>query len=198
MRKRKNAELRKPEILEHFYQVIIQEGIEGASMAKIAHSMNIHTSLIFHYFKNKENILLELAEYIQQKYDPPYVREQINTIKDPERRFDVFFDTMFSEADVKTVNPRVFYAFYYLSYRNPKIRERFVHMFTKHRDWIIQELEIFLREGIIKKIDLEMAADFIVSIFEGLSFHSEFLAGDKPFDIFGQFAKKLTKDFLKA
>jgi hypothetical protein len=25
MRKRKNAELRKPEILEHFYQVIIQE-----------------------------------------------------------------------------------------------------------------------------------------------------------------------------
>ncbi|RLC07872.1 MAG: TetR/AcrR family transcriptional regulator, partial [Deltaproteobacteria bacterium] len=27
MRKRKNAELRKPEILEHFYQVIIQEGI---------------------------------------------------------------------------------------------------------------------------------------------------------------------------
>jgi len=55
-----------------------------------------------------------------------------------------------------------------------------------------------MRDGIIKKMDLEMAADFIVSIFEGLSFHSEFLAGDKPFDIFGQFAKKLTKDFLKA
>ena len=143
-------------------------------------------------------MLIALAEYVQNKYDPSYVREQISTIKDPERRFNLFFDTMFSEVDVKTVNPRVFYAFYYLSYRNQKIRERFVYMFKKHRDWIIQELEIFLREGIIKKMDLEMAADFIVSVFEGLSFHSEFLAGDKPFDIFGQFAKKLTKDFLKA
>ncbi len=198
MRKRKNAELRKPEILEHFYQVIIQEGIEGASMAKIAESMNIHTSLIFHYFKSKENMLVELAEYIQQKYDPPHVRELISAIKDPERRFNVFLDTLFSEVDINTVNSSVYYAFYYLSYRNPKIHKLFVHMFKKHRDWIIRELEIFIREGIIKKVDIEMAADFIVSIFEGLSFHSDFLAGDKPFNLFGQYAKKLTKDFLKA
>lgn len=198
MQMRKNAELRKPEILEHFYQVIIKEGIEGASMAKIADSMNIHTSLIFHYFKNKENMLIELAEYVKQKYDPIYVRDEISKIKDPERRFDMFFDTLFSEADIKTVNPRVFYAFYYLSYRNPNIRERFVIMFRKHRDWIIQELELFLKEGIIKKIDTEMAADFLVSTFEALSFHSEFLAGDKPFEHFGQFAKSLAKDFLKA
>lgn len=38
MGKRKNfkTEFRKPEILENYYQVIIKEGIEGASIGKIA------------------------------------------------------------------------------------------------------------------------------------------------------------------
>ena len=140
---------------------------------------------------------VELAEYIQQKYDPPHVRELISAIKDPERRFNVFLDTLFSEVDINTVNSSVYYAFYYLSYRNPKVRKLFVHMFKKHRDWITRELEIFMQEGIIKDTDPELAADFIVSAFEGLSFHSDFLAGDKPFSLFGQYAKKLIKDFLK-
>ncbi len=198
MQKRKNAELRKPEILEHFYKVVMREGIEGVSMAKIADSMKINTSLIFHYFKNKENMIIELADYIQKKYDPLHVREKLNAIKDPKRRFDAFFDILFSEADIKTVNLSVFYAFYYLSFRKPAIRERYTQMFKKHRDWIMQELEIYEREGIIKKVDLEMAADYIVSNFEGLSFHAIFLAGDKPFEAFGQFSKNLIKDFLKA
>ena len=36
MRKHKKAEVRKPEILENYYQVLIEEGFEGASIAKIA------------------------------------------------------------------------------------------------------------------------------------------------------------------
>ncbi len=36
MRKNKSAALRKPDILESYYQVLIQEGLEGASISKIA------------------------------------------------------------------------------------------------------------------------------------------------------------------
>lgn len=54
MRKNQTAETRKPEIFENFYQVIIAEGIEGASIGKIARRMNIHPSLIIHYFKTKK------------------------------------------------------------------------------------------------------------------------------------------------
>jgi AcrR family transcriptional regulator len=50
MRKNQNAKPRKPEILEAYYQVIIQEGLEGASIGKIAKRLNIHPSLIIHYF----------------------------------------------------------------------------------------------------------------------------------------------------
>jgi AcrR family transcriptional regulator len=50
MTERKNAGLRKPEILKCFYETILAEGIEGASIGKIAKRMGIHPSLIMHYF----------------------------------------------------------------------------------------------------------------------------------------------------
>ncbi|MBW2366421.1 MAG: TetR/AcrR family transcriptional regulator [Deltaproteobacteria bacterium] len=196
MRKRKNAEFRKPEILESLYNIIIKEGIEGASMAKIAKKINIHTSLIFHYFQNKENMLIELAKFIEEKYDPPYVRKKLKKIKDPKQRFEEFLNSLFSEEDLKSVDHSVYYAFYYLTYRNEKIRECYTHMFKKHRDFIVRELDLYMREGVIKKIDLEIAADFIVSLFEGLGFIYDFLADDKPHEVYGKFAKDVIKQYL--
>jgi hypothetical protein len=34
MHKKKTADIRKPEFLENYYQVIIKEGLEGASLEK--------------------------------------------------------------------------------------------------------------------------------------------------------------------
>ena len=67
MRKNQNATLRKPEILESYYQILIQEGLEGASISKIAKHMDIHPSLIIHYFKNKEELFDYLNYYSFQR-----------------------------------------------------------------------------------------------------------------------------------
>ena len=42
MRKNQKAEIRKLEILENYYQILIDEGFEGASIGKIAKRMHIH------------------------------------------------------------------------------------------------------------------------------------------------------------
>ena len=52
-RKKDGAPLRKREILEHFQQVLVEEGFEGASIGKIARRMGINPSLIIHYFSTK-------------------------------------------------------------------------------------------------------------------------------------------------
>ncbi len=198
MSKRKTAEFRKPEILEHFYQVIIEQGIEGASIIKIAKSMSIHPSLISHYFKTKGAMLIEFADFIKLKYDPLFIRDQFVTITDPQQRYEKFFDVMFSETNIKSVNSIVYYAMYYMSYRNPEIKSRFSDMFKKHRDFIIQELDLFKSAGLIKEeIDLTLAAEFIVSAFEGLSFEADFFSNGKRFEVYGKFSKKLIKDFLQ-
>ena len=47
----KNVAIRKPEILENYYQVVIGERIEGASIGKVGKRMDCHSSPIIHYFK---------------------------------------------------------------------------------------------------------------------------------------------------
>lgn len=65
---RTNAGLRKPEILLDFYQTAVGEGVEGASIGKVAGRMNIHPSLIVQYFSTKENLMTELVDYVINEY----------------------------------------------------------------------------------------------------------------------------------
>ena len=196
MRKKQKAEIRKPEILENYYQVLIEEGFEGASIGKIAKRMNIHPSLIIHYFKTKENMTIELVDLLIEKYLAPEFL-QFNHIRDTDQRFNALMDTVFSFEWSRTVDPGVHFGFYYLSFRNQTIRQRFKDMFGRFRDYLVGELDAYKKEGIIKVADVEKAADALVTLMEGLEFHAYFLSDGRPFDDFADYAKKLTLEILR-
>ena len=183
------AETRKPEILENYYRVLIEEGFEGASIGKIAKRMNIHPSLIIHYFKTKENLTIELVDLLIEKYEAPEFL-QFDHIQDMEQRFQALIDTIFSFEWSRTIDPGIHFGFYYLSFRNPKIRERYEAMIQRFRDYLIRELEVYKKEAIVKANDLKKAADIIVTLMEGLEFHAHFLSERQPFEKFAQASKR--------
>lgn len=189
MRKNQKANIRKPEILEHYYQVIIKEGLEGASIGKIAKRMNIHPSLIIHYFQTKENMTIELVDLLIEKYEATDFLD-FSHISDAKQRFEALMDTIFSFEWSRTVNPGVHFGFYYLSFRNPVIRERFKEMFKRFKGYLIKEFKIYQEAGIIHVSDLEAAADMLVTLMEGLEFHANFLADGKPFEKFARASKE--------
>jgi len=195
MRKNSTAEIRKPEILENYYQVLIEEGFEGASIGKIAGRMGIHPSLIIHYFKNKENMTIELVDLLIEKYEAPEFMN-FDHIPDPSKRFGAFMDTLFSFDWSRTVDPGVHFGFYYLSFRTPRVRERFEAMFRRFRDYLVRELAKFRDAGIIQSDDLQTAADLILTLMEGLEFHANFLADNQPFARFARAARNLAASQL--
>ena len=197
MRKNQSADLRKPEILESYYQVLIQEGLEGASIGKIADRLNIHPSLIIHYFKNKERMKLALVDLLVEKYNAPEFLS-LEHIEDDEERFEALMDTLFSFEWSRTVDPGVHFGFYYLSFRSEAIQERFKEMFKALRDHLKDQMTYFSSEGIIKVKDTEKAADIIVTLMEGLEFHSQFLSTGKPFHVFAKAAKETAILVLKS
>jgi AcrR family transcriptional regulator len=196
MGKRYNAKIRIPEILEHYYQVIISEGIEGASIAKVAKRMDIHPSLIIHYFKNKENMNIELVNLIAEKFNAPHFLKFEN-IENLEKRLCKLMDTLFSLEWSRTVHPGVFYAFYYLSFRNPMIQGRFQLMFKNFRNYLADELRFYKKAGIINTVDPIKAADIIVTMIEGLEFHAGFLKTGQSFETFAVYSKQLAFSMLK-
>jgi len=197
MRKNLNADLRKPKILESYYQVMIEEGIEGTSISKIAQRLDIHPSLIIHYFKTKENMKVELVDLLIEKYEAPEFLD-FKYIENDEHRFKTLLDTIFSFEWSRTVDPGVHFGFYYLSFRNEEIRKRFKQMFIKFRNYLQEQLAYFDRKGIINVKDKKKAADIIVTLMEGMEFHTQFLANGEPFETFAKTAKKTCLTILKS
>lgn len=196
MRKNQSAALRKPDILESYYQVLIEEGIEGTSISKIAGKSGIHPSLVIHYFKSKENMKLDLVDLLIEKYSSPAMID-FDHMEDDEARFNALIDMLFSLQWSRTVEPSVHFGFYYLSLRNARILERFKVMFRWLRDYLSEKLAYFNAQGIIRVGDATRAADYIVTVMEGLEFHSHFLADGRPFDDFAGTAKKVLVSALK-
>jgi AcrR family transcriptional regulator len=196
MRKNLKADIRKPEILENYYQVIIEEGLEGASIGKVAKRMDIHPSLIIHYFKSKKNMTLELVDLLIEKYEAPYFL-QFDHIRNPKDRFNKLLDTIFSYEWSRTLDPGIHFGFYYLSFRNPEIKKRYRAMIGRFRDYLADELHRFKERGIIQAKDLKGAADIIVTLMEGLEFHAHFLCENRPFEVFADAAKQVALNLLR-
>lgn len=195
-RKNQNAELRKPEILEGYYRVLIKEGLEGSSISKIAKHLGIHPSLILHYFKNKENLRLALIELMISKYKSTHLLK-FEKLEDHSERFSALIDLLFSYEWSRTVDPGVHFGFFYQSFRDSKVSDLFREMFAWLRDYIYEELIFFNKEGIIQVTDERKAADFVVTLMEGLEFHAHFLGQDQPFEVFAETAKTTVLATLK-
>ncbi|MBN2224428.1 MAG: TetR family transcriptional regulator [Deltaproteobacteria bacterium] len=170
----KIADIRRREILESYYQVISKKGIEGSSIAKIAKLMGVQPSLITHYFKTKDEMTMGLVDFILEKYEEPYFYG-ISDAADYEKRFHLFLDGLFGLDRIRFVDAGAFYSCYCLTFRNPKIRERFGGMYDRFRTLLIKELTLYMNNGVIGKIDVTNTANAIMSLMEGLAYFERML-----------------------
>ena len=60
--------IRQKAIIKAFYKVARKEGLENASIAKVASVLDVNPSLVIHYFKTKQDLIHGLIEYILERY----------------------------------------------------------------------------------------------------------------------------------
>ncbi|MCP4751934.1 MAG: TetR/AcrR family transcriptional regulator [Proteobacteria bacterium] len=194
--KREKVDIRKVEILEHFQQVLREEGFEGASIAKIAGKMNVNPSLLIHYFSTKEEMILELVDFIIEKYEK-MVLEKTRTIDNSGRRLETMLDTIFGLDWISQVDTGAFYACYYLSFRNAKVKGRMQKMFDRFRHGLTEQIELCLSDGVIEREDSHKIADFIIYLVEGLSFYRNIGGGDRHYLEIGEYLKEKVLRMLR-
>jgi AcrR family transcriptional regulator len=182
-KKRQNADVRKPDIVKNFYQVILEEGIEGASIGKVAKRMDIHPSLIIHYFRNKENLIIALLDYIIRRSGEIY-RELIVESGDPGRRLRNLVEIFFSEAWYGMSDISGDFAILSMSGREPRIRARLKEMYAILKKLIIGELDKINDAGAIPFGDPARAADIVISMYEGYRHFKHFYIEEEDADAF--------------
>ncbi|HEY5531141.1 MAG TPA: TetR family transcriptional regulator C-terminal domain-containing protein [Candidatus Anoxymicrobiaceae bacterium] len=183
------ASIRKQEILDHFYEVIATEGLEGASNAKIARHMNINQSLIYHYFSSREEMIVELVRYLTEKYQGAFA-PILDGISEPGERLRRGIDIAFSRDWVQFIDMGVFYSCYALSFRNERVRQSLQEMYFALHRWLLHEIRSLMESGHIVKTDPEKLADTLISLLEGYDFYRCLMQDEERFDELGQFLKE--------
>lgn len=194
-RKKDKADIRKHEILDHFQKVLAEEGFEGASIAKIAKKMDVHPSLLIHYFSTKEEMIIELVDFILLQYETMALKK-MKEMNNPEQRLTTLLDTIFGIDWISLVDSSSFYACYYLSFRNPGVKERLTRMYERFRYYIRNEIQLCIAEGLIDESDPEKDADLIISLVEGLSFYRNIAGGNQKYQELGQYLKEKALQML--
>lgn len=95
---RKEAEDRKQEIIEEFYRVIIEDGLEKASLVNIARRLSVSPSLLIHHFKNKDELILSLIDFIIKRYIGAFLKI-IQDIHDKKERILAIIDVVYPRME---------------------------------------------------------------------------------------------------
>jgi len=195
MKKRQNAELRKPDILKHYYQVILKEGIEGASIAKVAKRMKINPSLIIHYFSSKDNMTVALVDHMSKIYNRLFMEMKIET-DDPEKRIDRIIEIFFSDEWYHNTDISGDFSIFSISFRNKKVFKHVQNMYLDFIKLIRKELEIVSSSGKIKISNPQRTAELIVSALEGYRHFKHFYIDEEASEQYRQDMKKAIKSIL--
>ena len=87
MPKKDIKELRKEQVIGATTRCIVEKGLANMSMKDIAKEANVSTGIIYHYFKNKEDLLLQVIKRAFQK-SHEQVMETVETLSSPVEKLE--------------------------------------------------------------------------------------------------------------
>lgn len=193
MGRKSKAKVRKQEILSHFYEVIIDEGFENASIAKIAKRMEVNPSLLIHYFSTKDAMVLGLIDYIIDTYSV-HILPDFSDTEDPSERWGDVLDVVSRIQWDRIMNNAVFYSCYTLTFGNPEIKSRFQGLYNGLLNTLSYEIEHATKAGIIDVKSPMAAAEFIISLVEGTNYFQHV----SPTKVDSESRASRTRDILNA
>jgi len=168
---RKNLSIqRRKEIIISFYEVSRNIGLENASIAKLAQQMNISKGLVLHYFKNREELLLGLNEYILEQHLRVMISED-NGVMDSKESVTSFIENLFTRAWNDYFDDGVFYSCYALIYRIPEFRESFKSYLLKLHQVLFEKLQNAEENGVIANDNLKEVTEVIFALIDGAYYY---------------------------
>lgn len=166
MKPRLNADIQKPKIVRQFYKTILAEGFEGASIAKVARALNIHPSLILHYFGTKENLTLALVDFVIDTYGSLLKKFKARGLA-PEDRLTGLLEAIWSREYDEKIHVAGSFAVLAVSFRNEKIHAKIRELYRIFKKFLVRELTCLMDTGMITGRDPAAVAEVIITMIEG-------------------------------
>lgn len=181
--------LRRAQLTRAAYKVVGQKGYYEFTIRDIAREAGLSTGLVHYYFKNKEDLLLNLLKEINKNMTTILVRN-ISTVTDPREKLNIFMTQAFNLVINEKDYFYIVIDFWTQVNKNERMKRANIKLFKSYRD----ECAVIIREGIEKgvfsRVDVEYTAAVIISILQGLII--QYVIDSHAFD-YDDFTKKVMK-----
>ena len=192
--------IRKPQILEHFCQVVNEEGIHKASVVKIAKKMGVSPNLVLHYFASKDAMIIALFDHIMDQYIE-YLSDAISSVPEGPQRLKSLIKTMFGLGKNRDLlSEKSYYSFYYLSLFNDQIKQLFNKKYQQLTDMVLQEIESSAPyRGVhhIEHTEFVKQTELLLCLFEGFILKANIQMDGDHFKAFGNYFFERACTFFK-
>jgi len=160
---------RQKEIVKAFYEVAKKEGLENASIAKVAKEMGVNPSLIIHYFTSKEELIFGLINFILERYKNIYTAE--DAALNSKLKLEKVIDNLFSREWNTLFDDGVFYSCFSLIFRNEKIKNSYKTLHDHLRSLLSDVITDAKKDGYTQIESPEKTADLIFIMVEGAYYY---------------------------
>lgn len=164
------SNIRRDEIIIHYYEVAKDVGLEYASVGKIADEMQISKGLVMHYFGTKECLLLALNDYILKRY-LDFINLESHLNISSKQELEIFVTELFSRKWGDYVDDSVFYSFYALIFRNEIIKANFKIFLKTLRQNLQVILENCKDKNVITNENINELSDLLFIMIDGAYFN---------------------------
>ena len=130
-------------IKDAMISLILKEGINGASVAKIAREANVSPATIYVYYRNKDDMLSEVfGEYVEKCYS--YLCKRIY----PQMSGPDLIDALIRGTYAYSLENREIFSFVEQCFACPTIQEDIVH--SAHYADVFDLIHEYQRKGVIR------------------------------------------------
>ena len=157
---------RRSQLIRATYKVVGQKGYYDFTIRDIAREAGLSTGLVHYYFKNREDLLLNLLKEMNANLKH-YLNKALSVLEDPRDKLLAFCDQAFDLVDREKAYFYVLIDFWAQINHNNRIRQANVKLFQSYRNEIAAILEEGTAKGVFMAVDVKLTSVIIISLIQG-------------------------------
>lgn len=159
--------LRRSQLTRAAYKVVGKMGYYDFTIKDIAKEAGLSTGLVHYYFKNKEDLLLNLLREMNQNMFI-YLHRSIKDIEDPVDKLNIFITHAFEVVSNEKDYFYVVIDFWTQVNRNERMKRANVKLFSSYREECAKIIQEGIELGSFEEVDVKYVSALIISIIQGM------------------------------
>jgi len=160
--------LRRAQLIKATYQVVSKKGYYDFTIRDIAQKAELSTGLVHYYFKNKQDLLLNLIKDMNRNLVDFLNRDLEKCGDNPVEMLKVFLTQAFQIVSGNKDYIYIVIDFWTQINRNKRIHEANKRLFKSYRDQCSSILKKGVEKGVFVEMDTEYVTAVIISMIQGM------------------------------